>query len=130
VAAFCEKVLKEADGVLSLIRVHDSVMVTAGSDSPRELPEGRIQVNFVLMFKSGDAQGRHELKIRVQQPSGLYLDDILADVVFEGGARGSNVITELALDAIEGTYWFEVYVSERELTRSPLRVIYRRAPGG
>jgi hypothetical protein len=131
VATLCERVLQEADGVLSVIRVIDRIVVTArGPDAPVELPQGRMRLTLVVALKSDDARGRHPVTVRVQQPSGLYLEDQSFDVLFEGEERGVNIIVDVELEAIEGLYWFEVHVNERVLTRVPLRVIYQRVPVG
>ena len=129
-AGFCEKTLQEADGVISLIRVLDRITITAeGPEVPAELPPGgAINTTMVVMLKSDDARGRHPLKIRMQLPSGAYGPDQEVDAVFEGEERGVNLIVNMTLEAIEGIYWFEVYVNNRKLTKMPLRVIYQRVP--
>lgn len=48
VATFCERVLREADGVISLIRVVDQVNhVVRGSGAPVEMPEVRYPLTLV-----------------------------------------------------------------------------------
>lgn len=129
-AGFCDRVLTEGDGTLSLIRVIDQVTLVAQPDAPDELPPGQITTTMVIMLKSGDALGRHNLHIRMQLPSGLYGPEQKLDVLFEGDHRGINVVVNMQLEAIEGLYWFEVYIDNRRLTRMPLRVTYQRAPRG
>jgi hypothetical protein len=133
-AAFCEKVLREADGALSLIRVIDRLTVTAhgpgSGELPAELPEGNLHVTLVVTLKADDARGRYPISLRVQQPSGVYLPERSFDAMFEGEERGVNLILDLQVEALEGLYWFDVSINERLLTRIPLRVIYQRIPGG
>ena len=58
VATLCEKALQEADGVLSIIRAIDRVIVTAqGSEVPSELPQGNLQLTLVVILKSDGARG-------------------------------------------------------------------------
>lgn len=132
-ATFCDKVLVEQDGVLSVIRAIDRIMVSAqavGAPAPAELPEGGVlAATLVVALKAGDAQGRHPVTIRAQQPSGAYLPDQQFDAMFERDERGVNLILNLGLPAIEGLYWFEVLVNDAQLTRVPLRVMYQRVPG-
>lgn len=99
--------------------------------APRaELPEGGvIPTTLLVALKSGDAQGRHPVTVRAQQPNGTYLPDQTFDATFEQGERGVNLILNLALPMIEGLYWFDVLVSETLLTRVPLRIMYQRVPG-
>ncbi|MGH8973348.1 MAG: DUF6941 family protein [Acidimicrobiia bacterium] len=130
-ATLCEKVLQEADGVLSIIRVIDRIIVTAqGSEVPTELPQSNLEFTLVVTLKSDDARGRHPVSLRIQQPSGAYLPERTFDVMFEGEERGVNLILRLQLEAVEGLYWFDVAVNQQLLTRVPLRVMYQRLPTG
>jgi hypothetical protein len=132
-AMFCDRVLQEADGVISLIRVIDRLTVTAqapGGEAPPELPEGQLQVTLVVTFKSDDAQGRYPVTIRPQLPSGTYLPENTIDVMFEGADRGVNLILNMQIPAIEGLYWFDVILNDQVLTRTPLRVMYQRMQSG
>jgi hypothetical protein len=130
-AAFCEKVLQERDGVLTLVRVVDRVMVaTTAQDAPAELPEGgRLTATLVLALKSGDAIGRHPVVITAESPDGSAAPPQTVDVMFEGEDRGLNLILNLQIDAVEGVHWFVVSVNDQELTRVPLRIMYQRIPG-
>jgi len=134
-ATICEKVLQEADGVISLIRTVDRIVVTAtvrgqGDSPPAELPQGLLQPTLVVALRAGDAIGRHPVSIRVEQPTGVSLPPQTFDVNFEGGvAGGVNLILQMQIEALEGLYWFDVLVNDDLLTRVPLRVAYQRVPG-
>lgn len=129
IAAICEKVLQEGDGILSLIRVVDRITITARGDGPDELPQGTIDVTLVVSLKADDARGRYPLILRLQQPAGNFLPDRQVDVMFEGDERGVNVISPVRFDAIEGLHWFEVEMNGKQLSRIPLRIMYQRVPG-
>jgi hypothetical protein len=130
-ATFCEKVLQEADGVLSVIRAVDRIVLTAqGEGAPDELPQLPLNLSFVLALKPDEARGRHTLTLTVQQPSGLSLPPRDFDVMFEGDERGVNVVMQMQLEAIEGLYWLDVTLGGTLLTRVPLRVMYQRIPSG
>ncbi len=45
-------------------------------------------------------------------------------------ANRPSPIMKFAVDAVEGTYWFDVLINDQLLTRVPLRVMYQRVPGG
>jgi hypothetical protein len=129
-ATFCDRVLQEQDGVLSIIRMVDRINVSAqGTDAPAELPDSRVKTTLVVILKSDDARGRHELKIRVNLPSGQTAEEQKLDVIFDGDERGVNLILEMEFAVIEGLYWFDVLLNEQLLTRVPLRVSYQRIPG-
>ena len=62
IAAFCEKVLREGDGVLSLIRVVDVISHTErGADPPRDMPEMRYPLTLVITLKAGRTRDREVL---------------------------------------------------------------------
>jgi hypothetical protein len=135
IAALCEKVLQEKDGVLSVIRVVDQVNITAsGVGAPDEMPPGNLNLTAVVSLKAGIARGRYDVKILPVSPSGKNMHETIVSAYFEGDDRGVNVIFNIALGIREeGVFWFEVYARELLLTRIPLRVVYQRlthsAPG-
>ena len=132
VAAFCERVLREGDGVLSLIRIVDVITHTEhGPDPPREMPEIRYPLTIVLTLKSGRARGRHEITITPELPSGETLPAQTFTVQMEGEGRGVNVIGPVDIPyTIEGLYWFSIRFDDQILTRLPLQVRYSRTVTG
>jgi hypothetical protein len=129
-ATFCDSVLRGDDGVLSVIRAIDRVILSARAEgAPAELPEGGVITStLVIALKSDDATGRHPVAIRSQRPSGQYVPEHTYDVTFEGAERGVNLVIEVAISAIEGLHWFDVLVNSVVLTRVPLRIMYQRVP--
>lgn len=126
-AVLCEKVLEEKDGVRSLIRMVDRVIVSPGPGAPEKMPPIPIQILSMIAFKSGDRRESYTLKLTVQTPSGN--EDQLATfpLLFEGEDRGVALQVHLAFQAMEqGLYWFGVYLEEQLFTRIPLRIIYQR----
>lgn len=132
VAAFCERVLREADGVLSLIRVVDVVTHTErGPNPPRDMPEMRYPLNLVISLKPGRSRGRHDLTIIPEKPSGETLPSASMSVQMEGDARGVNVISTIDIPySMEGLYWFRVNFDDQLLTRLPLQIRYSRLVSG
>lgn len=60
VAAFCEQVLQERDGVYSLIRIIDTVTQhSMGPDAPEQMPPITSNLKLVLMLKPGRAPGMY-----------------------------------------------------------------------
>ena len=71
-AVFCEKVLQEKDGVLSLIRIIDRINRTAaGPEAPEAMPPFDYQLTSVITLKSGNARGGVQVEIEPEGPSGL-----------------------------------------------------------
>jgi hypothetical protein len=127
VAAFCERSLQEADGVLSLIRLIDRVThVATGPDVPDEMPPVTINTTLVVVLKADRARGRHTLRIRPEDPAGMRLPALEVQVLLEGEERGVQLVQPLAFEARrEGLYWFDVLLDDTLLTRMPLRVVYQ-----
>jgi len=131
-AVFCEKVLREADGVMSFIRVVDRVTITAtGPDAPVTMPKTPYNITAVIALTSGQSRGRHEIRIEPEEPSGLKKPAFLATVQMEGEDRGANVVLNMLFTfEMEGLYWFYVYLDDTLLTKMPFRMMYARMSTG
>jgi len=128
VAVFCENVIEDKSGVLSLIRLVDRLTVSSqGPSAPEQMPQTPLNWFLVLTFKSGSARGSVQVTIQPEFPSGLRLDPIKLTPHFEGGNRGCNIVTRLGLMLSEpGIYWFRIHVGDALITQIPLEVIYSR----
>ena len=128
VAALCEKVLQDKDGVASLIRIVDRVTVTvSGPEAPDEMPAVPLSYTAAIMLKSGIARGKYVVTLRGETPSGETMPQLSTPVLFEGDERGVNLFVNLNLQVKEeGLYWFDVLVEDAVMTRIPLRVMYQR----
>jgi len=130
-AVFCDRVLQENNGVLSLIRVVDRINVSGGGGAPEEMPAIPLQLTAVLSFKSGFAKGKYTITLQPVTPSGKVLSPSKMQALFEGDDRGVNLIVNIALSVSEeGLYWFDLLVEEQLVTRMPLRILYQRTGGG
>ena len=131
-ATFCDTVIEDKSGALSLIRLVDRVTHTVhGPGAPAEMPEVHYPLKLVLMLKSGLARGRHELKIVPELPSAELKQPFTTSVHFEGEERGQNIIMDISFPfKMEGVHWFNVYLDDTLLTKVPLRVMYHRIVTG
>lgn len=127
-AVLCEKVLQEKDGVISIIRIIDTLNITAsGVGVPEEMPAGQVNLPVVIVLKAGMLKGKYELKIVPVTPSAKRMPPTSVSAYFEGDDRGINVMLNMSLLVKEeGVFWFEVSVQDQLLTRIPLRVVYQR----
>jgi hypothetical protein len=127
-ACFCEQVIEDKTGVLSLIRIVDTVTHTVGGPTPpTEMPQFVYNSKLVLTFKSGNARGRSDLKITPELPTGETKDPITLTLHFEGEEKGQNFILDLNFPFdYEGLYWFNVYIDDQKVTSIPIRVKYNR----
>ena len=128
VSCFCEKVIEDKSGVLSLIRIIDTLEHgAAGPTPPNDMPPFSFSLTLVLMLKSGAARGRYNLRVVPELPNGTGHEPFLATVHFEGEEKGQNIVMSLNFQfTLEGLYWFNVYIDETKLTAIPLRVKYNR----
>lgn len=129
-ALICEKLLRDADGVQSFIRVIDRVTVGAvGPSPPTEMPPQTLDMTLCISLKGGDARGRHALKIRPEMPSGEQMPTLEIHLQLEAEERGNNVNIDLKGIQFghEGLWWFDVLFGDNEtlLTRVPLRLSYQ-----
>ena len=128
VACFCEQVIEDKTGVLSLIRIIDTLTHgAAGPTPPDEMPPFVYPLKFVLMMKSGAARGRHNVRIQPELPNGSTQDSINITAHFEGEEKGHNIVANLSFNfTLEGLYWFNVFLDDTKLTAIPFRVKYDR----
>lgn len=126
-ALICEKVLIEADGVKSAIRIVDRVTRQAfGPNPPEEMAPWDYDIYMFLRFKSGRARGPMTLEIQPEKPSGEYVPSQKMTIIFEGeDDRGIDSIGQVRLKVDQvGIYWFNVILKGVRITRIPLRIIY------
>lgn len=125
VATFCEKVLNEADGVNSIIRMVDRFTVQGVTE---EMQPILLQFTAFISFKSGFMRGKHKVSIRPISPKGVDLPSMDIPVLFEGDDdRGPALQIPIGwLAQEEGLYWWDLYVNEELVTRMPLRVNYQQ----
>jgi hypothetical protein len=131
-ALICETVIDGKDGVLSLIRVVDRlILAAAGPGAPADMPPNEYPLTLVLMLVSGRARGTGELTLLVEPPDGQPKQFWTNTVFFEGEERGANVVVQFNYKfEKQGLYWFHVRLDDEQLTRVPYRVIYQRAVPG
>jgi len=131
-AAFCDQVIEDKTGTLSLIRIIDTLThQQVGPEPPSELPPVTHSMKLVLALKSGRAVGRHQVRIVPHAPSEETEPPLEVTVHLEGEGQGANIILNVTYRfALEGLYWFYVYFDDALLTKVPFRVRYIRVTSG
>jgi len=125
VATFCERVLHEADGVNSIIRMVDRFNVQGVTEELQPIP---LQFTLYVSFKSGFMRGKQKISIRPKSPQNEDLPSMDIPVLFEGDDDRGPAI-ELPISWIvteEGVFWWDLYVNDVLVTRMPLRVAYQQ----
>jgi hypothetical protein len=133
-AVICEKVLREADDVLSFIRIVDQLAVTIvtapGVDVPPEVASyAPVALTFAIGLKSAGYTGPVPIKLRIETPVGSALPEFETTQHIAGAERGLNLIFPMQLPVQdEGLYWFVVELSGDVVTRVPLRISKQVVP--
>jgi len=122
-AFFCEKLLKEADEVLSAIRIVDIIQIPP---VPKNASKGILLPNlaFVMMIRAGNFRGKAVCEVYNVGPSGKKIKAAQQEVEFgESPEKGVTMVIPAAIKWEKpGLYWFEVYLNKRRMTRSPLLI--------
>mgnify|MGYP001564698063 CR=1 FL=1 len=134
-ALICERVLHEADGVNSIIRVIDRFTIEGGKEAPGGLDDKHVaslDFSLYVSLKNGRAAGNHRLKVVPVRPDMSNPEPFEQVVHLESGEeRGVNIVfpTKL-LASMPGVYWFEVYLDGQLMTKTPLNIVYIPPAGG
>ena len=130
VACVCEKVLIEADGVPSLIRIVDTYTLNVTEDEP--LPEGAgVDLTAFVALRSGEVVGTFDVGLRLTNPLGTAAQIQKWKIVLNGGEHGANLRVNFVLaKPKEGLYWLDVLWAEEDdlLARIPFRLRFARRP--
>ena len=137
-AVLCEKVLHEADNVVSIIRIIDRITHTAvGPDAPDVMVPISIQLMGAVILKPGDLRGNALIVFRLNEPDERVSDLGSVGVEFEGGERGVQLTLPISMQLDKtGLYWIDLVLGatetrrEKLLTRIPLRVRYQPITSG
>ncbi len=137
-AFFCEKILIESSGrpqadlVPSIIRIVDIVNLPSAQNAPQPGTFFSLPLSFFIMIKAGDARGERELMVRQVNPSGQAADAGMWKFGLQDYPEGSSVLqtnhVPIKWDK-EGTYWFELLLGDRLLTRIPLVITITQQDG-
>lgn len=135
VACLCEKVLREGDGTISVIRAIDTwTLENNESSAQQQMPSFEIFLHYLVLVKAGDAKGRFSYVVEFESPSGEVKVLGKIDASFTGGPNEGASLDfglKLAIE-LEGLHWINLYEEvpnvpdyRKPIGRSPLQVIYR-----
>jgi hypothetical protein len=124
VATFCEKILEEKDGALTLVRMIDRLTHHGQEAEMQPFP---FSLALAVVFKSGFMRGRATITVCPVSPTGKVLPALTHQVHFEGDERGAGLALHLTfVFEEEGLYWFDVRLNEELVTRVPMRILYQQ----
>lgn len=119
VAAGCEKVLWEKDGVLTAVRFVETFTMREPAAEGSLIP-----LTVLISLKAGDYTGKGELSMAIQAPDGQRVEiPERHALTFNAGETGANVIVNLAFSAQKlGLFWIDVLWDGESLTRVPIKL--------
>jgi hypothetical protein len=136
-AVMCEQVLTEKDGVVSLIRLVDTLNtnVMGGKDETDAdtLPALAMSLTLFISFRAGPARGKREAAVFLYDPTGTRKAEAGPfPMVFTAAEEGHNVNIMLNLVLKDmGLYWLEIVMAGKVLSRVPMtvkKIIQPRGP--
>lgn len=132
IACFCEMTIEDKQGVLSLIRIIDTVNhQIMGRSPPQNMQPFDYPLKLVLTLKSGKAKGRYEVSIVPELPSRIKDSAANISAHLGGEERGTNMIIDFRYRFTqEGLYWIHIYLEDDHLTSIPFSVKYSRVETG
>lgn len=124
-AFFCEKVIEDEDGALSALRIVDacSIREVAAGDVPFERPV-IVSILALVILRSGDAAGPHELAVVPELPDGTRMDTESREVFLPEAPNGGTTMQfNVTFPAKQsGIFWLDVFLDGKLSTRMPLMV--------
>lgn len=130
-ALFCDSILEERDGTLSAFRIIDAVTLKIPDSTPSDqaLPIG---VWFLLIFKSGNSPGKHEVRVDMRSPSGKtkrgepQTYDLSPP---QYGGINLRLMTTLTVKN-GGVFWADAYLDGKPISHTPLNIVVERIKEG
>lgn len=128
VACFCQEVLHEATGVISLIRIIDTVMrQETDVQPPEQMPGFHYEAKFVCTIFPGKLLGEQSLRLVQEAPNQKSWDVFNTSITFRDVKHSSSLVWGCQLEfSMEGQYLFQLYLAGSKLTTIPLHVDYAR----
>jgi uncharacterized protein DUF6941 len=131
-AFYCENILEDSKGMISVQGIGDSMHIGLSPFAPPDLPSKEnpiiVRHQFLLIFRSGDSPGKHRLKLELESPSGkrttIKDEEITLTDPPNGGLHIKNGLTIEIQKG--GLFWLDVFLDDALMTRAPMNIeIYR-----
>jgi hypothetical protein len=128
-ALLCERVLREKDESLTLVRIADKLQYRLEGQNLPENIKPMVNINGLVSVKAGPVTGDHTISITVERPNGDRKEVGAFPVKFLGKDQGQNLILNMGIGVDQdGLYWFDVIFDGQVLTRIPLMITPLPAP--
>jgi hypothetical protein len=105
----------------------DKVTITTRQAWIASLPPSPLATNLVVSFRGQDLKGNGTVSIHPRKPSGAMLPRMDIPYAFDS-ETGLNLNIELGIVVEEeGHYWFDIFLDDEFVTRTPLQIVFQRA---
>ncbi len=125
-ALFCDRILQEHDGTISVIRIIDTLYVDIKRVAPDSLVSIPVEIQCLISLKAGSYRGAAVIEIVREDPPDYHHGDPWTHTIEFTGAMstlGVNMIATLQFPVRESRdEWFSVLVNGECVTRMPLQV--------
>lgn len=122
IAAVCDRVLIEENGIASLIRVVDRFKFNAPRDTPPDAAMS-IESNMFFRFNWGAFRGSMILRVDQVAPDGSRIEGPDQTLEYQEGSSGVQLRIAFSFVApMPGLYWMEAFLDGALITRLPIQV--------
>ncbi len=124
VACLCERVLTEADGVMSLIRIVDQYTVGAPPETVERLNPPLV-ITLVLQLKANGHVGKHNITLQLHGPTKSQEPQTIEIDFPDRPLSGANIVIQSQVGMVKnfGEMRFDVRFDGEFLTSVPFRVL-------
>lgn len=123
--------MEERDGALSAIRIIDTVTLTIPDSTPNDhaVP---VALALLLVFKTDESPGKHEVRIDMRSPTGKVKKGLEQPIeLSEQPYGGCNLkVTTTIMVKKGGVFWADIYLDGDPVTHTPLNVVVDRVQVG
>lgn len=134
-AVFCENILEDMQRRLTVQGVIDGIQLLLPPFVPDDVPseEHPLHLNqqLLLIFRSGDSPGEHDLKLELENPSGkrtvIKEQEVNLSEQKNGGVNIKIAITAGITNPAGGLYMVDVFLDGKLMTRVPLMLTITRS---
>lgn len=117
-AVLCQRYDRQPDGTVDVSGIVDGVGLRAESAEQLQHEPAIVPLTVLVALRAGAERGVRMVEVRGVFPSGLAGPAVSQRVVFSDDRPGVTLRVPLELSVQEpGTYWFDVVVEGRLLTR-------------
>ena len=133
-AIICEAVMQDAANKMSAFGISDGLVAYLSKDAPANIPSEEnpaiIQLNMLIIIRSGDSPGKHMMKISALAPDGKRTTVHEQELILTDPPHGGfqlKIVAQVSLSS-NGIYLFDVILDNKRITRMPYNVEFKRLP--